>query len=184
MIRLVYPALAVSWRLAAIVFAFAMPMASAYGQHAHPAAQPGAPMVGITAPAFDLKTLDGATARLQTFHGKPLVLNFFASWCDPCREEMLLLNDLATKGAEQGYKLLGIAVEDTRGAVTQFATEANLVFPIALDLNSMVKRAYRIFGPPATFFIDSRGVIRDVVLGPITIERAQQALQRTAGDPR
>jgi cytochrome c biogenesis protein CcmG/thiol:disulfide interchange protein DsbE len=168
--------------LAVLLFAaFAMPSASTYGQHAHPAPQSVAPMVSVTAPAFELKTLDGATARLQTFDGKPLVLNFFASWCDPCREEMPLLNDLAAKAAAQGYNLLGIAVEDTRSAVAEFATESKLVFPIALDLNSTVKRAYRIFGPPATFFIDSRGVIRDVVLGPLTVERARQALQKAAG---
>ena len=64
--------------------------------------------------------------------------------------------------------MLGIAVEDTRAAVSEFAKETKLIFPIALDLNSTVKRAYRIFGPPATFFIDGHGVIRDIVLGPIT----------------
>ncbi len=64
--------------------------------------------------------------------------------------------------------MLGIAVEDSRAAVTEFAKETNLVFPIALDLNSTVKRSYRIFGPPATFFIDGQGIIRDMVLGPIS----------------
>jgi cytochrome c biogenesis protein CcmG/thiol:disulfide interchange protein DsbE len=182
-IDLVFRRLAAHRRsLVALLFAaFAMPTAFADGQHTHPTTQPGSPIVGSNAPAFDLKTLDGATAQLQTFHGKPLVVNFFASWCDPCREEMPLLNDLAAKSADQGYNLLGIAVEDTRAAVTEFATDAKLVFPIALDLNSTVKRAYRIFGPPATFFIDSRGVIRDVVLGPLTAERARQALQKAAG---
>ena len=73
---------------------------------------------------------------------------------------------------------MGIAVEDGRAAVTEFAKEAKLVFPIALDLNSTVKRAYRIFGPPATFFIDAQGVIRDIVLGPMTQERALEGLKR------
>ncbi|MGZ9243881.1 MAG: TlpA family protein disulfide reductase, partial [Candidatus Binatia bacterium] len=53
-----------------------------------------------------------------------------------------------------------------------------LVFPIALDLNSTVKRAYRIFGPPATFFIDRQGIIRDIVIGPITSERTKEAMKR------
>jgi cytochrome c biogenesis protein CcmG/thiol:disulfide interchange protein DsbE len=74
--------------------------------------------------------------------------------------------------------VLGIAVEDTRAAITEFSKEAKLVFPIALDLNSTVKRAYRIFGPPATFFIDAQGVIREVVLGPITYERAREGLKK------
>ena len=106
------------------------------------------------------------------------MINFFASWCDPCREEMPLINELAAKSGKDGYGVLGIAVEDTRAAILQYAQEAKLVFPIALDLNSTVKRAYRIFGPPATFFIDGQGTIRDVVIGPITPERAREGLKK------
>ena len=104
------------------------------------------------------------------------MINFFASWCDPCREEMPLINELAAQSENDGYNVLAIAVEDSRAAVTQYAKESKLVFPVALDLNSTVKRAYRIFGPPATFFIDRRGIIRDIVVGPLTPERASRAL--------
>ncbi len=136
--------------------------------------KPG-PTVGRAAIAFNLQTFDGKSITLETFRGKPLVLNFFASWCDPCRDEMPLINELAAK---EEYRVLGIAVEDTRAAITEFSKEARLIFPIALDLNNTVKRSYRIFGPPATFFIDRQGVIRDVVLGPITRERAREALKK------
>jgi cytochrome c biogenesis protein CcmG/thiol:disulfide interchange protein DsbE len=151
---------------------------AAWAQHTHPAAQSAAPKVGAPAISFDLKTLDGKQAGLESFRGQPLVINFFATWCDPCREEMPLINELA-KGNKHGYQVLGIAVEDTRAAVTEYVKEAKLVFPIALDLDSTVKRSYRIFGPPATFFIDGKGVIRDIVLGPITAERARDALRKT-----
>ena len=140
------------------------------------------PGAGTLAVAFDLKSVDGSALGLESFRGKPLMMNFFASWCDPCREEMPLINDLAGKAGKEGYAVLGIAVEDTRGAIMQYAQEAKLVFPIALDLNSTVKRAYRIFGPPATFFIDRQGIIRDVVIGPLTPERAHEGL-RKAGVP-
>ena len=90
---------------------------------------------------------------------------------------MPLINDLAAK-AGGSYQVLGIAVEDTRAAVIEYAKEAKLVFPIALDLNSTVKRSYRIFGPPATFFVDGQGIIRDVVLGPISPERTREAMKR------
>lgn len=138
--------------------------------------QRAAPTVGAAAVDFDLKTLDGQPIRLETFRGKPLMMNFFASWCDPCREEMPLLNALASKASSNGYSVLGIAVQDWRAAVMQYAKEAGLIFPIALDLNSKVRRAYRIFGPPATFFIDAQGVVRDIILGPMTPERAREAL--------
>jgi cytochrome c biogenesis protein CcmG/thiol:disulfide interchange protein DsbE len=152
--------------------------ATVWAQHVHPAAPKSAPVVGAAAIPFDLKTIDGKGAGLETFRGKPLVLNFFASWCDPCRDEMPLINELAAKANKEGYNVLGIAVEDTRAAVMEFAKEAKLIFPIALDLNSTVKRSYRIFGPPATFFVDRQGVILDVVLGPITPERAREAMKR------
>lgn len=154
-----------------------------WGQHRHQPANPTqAPRIGAAAIPFDLKTLDGKPANLETFRGKPLVLNFFASWCDPCRDEMPLINDLGAKAGDR-YNVLGIAVDDSRAAVIEFARETGLVFPIALDLNSTVKRAYRLFGPPATFFIDGQGIIRDVVLGPLTAERVRAAIKRIAAEP-
>jgi cytochrome c biogenesis protein CcmG/thiol:disulfide interchange protein DsbE len=155
---------------------------AAWAQHAHPAAPSTAPKPGAPAIRFDLQTLEGKQVGLEWYRGKPLVINFFASWCDPCREEMPLISELATKGSKDGYEVLGIAVEDTRAAVTEYVREARLGFPVALDLNSAVKRSYRIFGPPATFFIDGNGVIRDIVLGPMTRERARDALRKTGID--
>jgi peroxiredoxin len=149
-----------------------------WSQHAQHSGQSSASGIGAAASNFELKSLDGKSVGLTTFRGKPLMINFFASWCDPCREEMPLINQLATQAGKDGYAVLGIAVEDTRAAVIQYAHEAKLVFPIALDLNSTVKRAYRIFGPPATFFIDGQGTIRDVVIGPITPDRAREGLKK------
>jgi peroxiredoxin len=148
-------------------------------QHAHPANQNPAPEIGAPAIRFDLKTLDGRSISLTGYRGKPLMINFFASWCDPCREEMPLINELAAQAGKNGYSVLAIAVEDSRAAVTEYVKESKLIFPIALDLNSTVKRAYRIFGPPATFFIDSQGTIRDIVFGPLTPERVSAALKNT-----
>jgi cytochrome c biogenesis protein CcmG, thiol:disulfide interchange protein DsbE len=138
-----------------------------------------APAIGAQAVDFELKLLDGKSIRLEQLRGKPVVINFFASWCDPCRDEMPLINKIAAGGDKRGYRVIGIAVEDTRAAVMQFSKEAKLAFPVGLDLNSAIKRAYRIFGPPATFFIDAQGTVRDIVLGPVTPERARQALNKS-----
>ena len=81
---------------------------------------------GMTMPFHsESKTVEGKSAGLETFPGTPLVLNFFASWRDPGREEMPLINELAAK-AGGNYPVLGIAVEDTRAAVTDYAKEARL----------------------------------------------------------
>ena len=160
-----------------------VPPTVSWAQHGPHAPQPAGVAVGRPAAAFHLKTLEGTAIGLDTFRGKPLIINFFASWCDPCREEMPVIKELAAKGARGSYSVLGIAVEDGRAAVTQYASEAKLSFPIALDSSSAVKRAYRIFGPPATFFIDAQGTIRDAVIGPITADRARLAMQRTGALP-
>jgi cytochrome c biogenesis protein CcmG/thiol:disulfide interchange protein DsbE len=149
-----------------------------WSQHAQQSGQSSMLGVGAAASSFELKSLEGRAVGLANFRGRPLMINFFASWCDPCREEMPLINELAARAGKDGYAVLGIAVEDTRAAITQYAQEAKLVFPIALDPNSTVKRAYRIFGPPATFFIDGQGTVRDVVIGPMTPERAREGLKK------
>jgi peroxiredoxin len=141
--------------------------------------QNAAPAIGAAAVAFDLKTLDGEPLRLEKFKGRALIMNFFASWCDPCREEMPLINTLASRANAKGYAVLGIAVQDRRASVIEFAKEMKTVFTLALDLDSKVQRAYRVFGPPATFFLDADGVLRDFVLGPLTAERAGEAFKKT-----
>jgi peroxiredoxin len=179
------PAAARSWVFSVLALGAllaTLPAASS-AQHAHQGVAPSAFAVGAPASPFRLTTLEGASIALEDFRGKPLVINFFASWCDPCREEMPIINDLAERAHRKGYRVLGIAVEDRHASVVQFANTAKLAFPVALDTNSRVKRAYRIFGPPATFFVDGGGTIRDAVMGPITAERAQAALQK-AGVPR
>jgi cytochrome c biogenesis protein CcmG, thiol:disulfide interchange protein DsbE len=170
---------AVAWVLLWPMTQLTLEPASVWAQHSH-VTQASAPAIGAPAMDFDVKSLDGKPLSLEGLRGKPLVLNFFASWCDPCRDEMPLINELASAADKGGYSVIGIAVEDTRAAVTEFSKEAKLTFPVALDLNSTVKRAYRIFGPPATFFIDRQGVIRDIVLGPVTRERAREALRKAS----
>ena len=189
--KLVNVVLAIGRRLAPILISLAVAGTTVIAAEANLSAaqliqqanpNPG-PAIGRSAVAFNVQTLDGKAVALETFRGKPLVLNFFASWCDPCRDEMPLINDLASAATKEGYNVLGIAVEDTRAAITEFSKEAKLVFPIALDLNNTVKRSYRIFGPPATFFIDGQGMIRDLVLGPLTRERMREALAKIGAAP-
>ena len=169
------------WLAGAVASMLCWPLAHygsavAWARHGHSTAV-SAPAIGARAVDFELKLLDGKSIRLEQFRGKPVILNFFASWCDPCREEMPLINEIAAAGGKRGYEVIGIAVEDTRAAVLQFSKETKLVFPIGLDLNSTVKRAYRIFCPP--FFIDAQGTVRDIVLGPVTPETLRQGLKKS-----
>src|SRR5262249_21755086 len=163
-----FPSIRVAALRSLLCCAVVLVLTSAIGwaQHVQHGTQSSVPSVGTAAIDFDLRSMDGSSVGLATFRGKPLMMNVFASWCHPCREEMQRIHEIPSWSRKDGHALLGSAVEDSRAAINQYAQEAKLVFPIALDRNSAVKRAYRIFGPPATFFIDAQGTIRDVVIGP------------------
>lgn len=134
----------------------------------------GSPEPGGQAPDFALRDLDKQIVHLSDFRGKPVILNFFASWCVPCLTEMPLIQDAHLRSEEEGYVVLGVAVQDSRGALRSLSDSMGLTFPMVLDGDSSVGIAYRILGPPATFFIDQDGEIISVVVGTIeedTLER-------------
>ncbi|MCS7351945.1 TlpA family protein disulfide reductase [Thermoflexus sp.] len=122
---------------------------------------------GIPAPAFELDRLDGGTVRLKDLQGKVVLLNFWATWCAPCREEMPLLSQIYREYHSQGLEILGVNLtsQDDFAEVRNFVEEFDLPFPILLDHNAQVERAYRIFGVPTTVFITREGIIHRVVVG-------------------
>jgi cytochrome c biogenesis protein CcmG/thiol:disulfide interchange protein DsbE len=140
--------------------------------------QPGSPEPGGQAPDFALRDMDKEMVRLSDFRGKPIVLNFFASWCVPCLAEMPLIQDAHLKAEEAGYGVLGVAVQDSRRALRSLSESMGLTFPMVLDGDNSVGIAYQVVGPPATFFIDENGKIVSVVVGPIEEETLQQELAK------
>ena len=125
------------------------------------------------APDFFLRTLNGRSVRLSDYRGKTVVLNFWASWCPPCRREM---PDFQTLWEERGPSgpddLVILAVnllpEDTIAAAEGFVDEFGLTFPILLDTSrGEVARRYGVQALPATFFIDRDGIVRTTALGSV-----------------
>ena len=126
---------------------------------------PGATEPGAKAPDFRLKDLQQKPIQLSDFLGTPVVLNFFASWCGPCLTELPLLQEAHVKAETQGFVVLGVGFQDSRSAIELLAQETNLTFPIVIDGDNSVGRAYRVIGPPYTFFIDAKGTVIDVIAG-------------------
>jgi peroxiredoxin len=129
------------------------------------------PEVGQPAPNFVLPTFEGETVSSQDFRGKTLVLNFWASWCPPCRAEMPDFQELWEERQPQD-DLVILAVdflaEDTVEAASAFVDEFGLTFPIVTDTpDGDVAERYGVRGLPATFFIDRDGILRKVSLGPV-----------------
>lgn len=117
---------------------------------------------GEMAPDFTLQSLDGEMVRLSDLRGQPVVLNFWASWCTPCRREMPHFEALYSKYREAGLKIYGINLGESAVAAADFQRRTGFTFPVLLDSDDRVQTDYRILPIPATFFIDRQGVIRAV----------------------
>jgi cytochrome c biogenesis protein CcmG/thiol:disulfide interchange protein DsbE len=118
----------------------------------------GGPQVGDVAPDFTATTLDGKTVSLSDYAGKPVVLNFWASWCNPCREEFpLFRKELAHSDGQ--YVMLGVDNRDIDSDARKFAREERATWPNAVDSSNAIYRAYGAAGLPQTFFIKPDGTV-------------------------
>ncbi len=126
-----------------------------------------APQAGFPAPAFELTDLDGRLVSLTDLRGRPVILNFWASWCAPCRAEMPALQAVADEYAERGLVILAVnaAFQDRAEDAVAFVAQNGLTFPILLDRDGQVNRRYQVHSLPTTFFIGPDGLIREVVIG-------------------
>lgn len=135
-------------------------------------------VVGKPAPDFSLSDLNDKPYRLSDFRGKVVFLNFWATWCTPCRAEMHDIDSTYRAHRPQGLEVLAIDLtdEDRLKDVRRFVNELALSFPILLDEEGKVWRRYAARGLPTSVFIDTAGVVRLVVPGPVGSERLQQGL--------
>jgi len=112
------------------------------------------------APAFSLPSRDGNTVALAQYKGQVVMLNFWASWCGPCRQEMPLLNDIYKKYNKMGFTLIGVNVEPDRKSAEAWLKETPVTFPVLFDTQSKVSQLYSVPGMPTTVFIDRKGNVR------------------------
>jgi peroxiredoxin len=126
---------------------------------------------GSLAPDFLLARLDAGELRLSDLRGKAVVLNFWATWCAPCRTEIPQLVDAHRRFESDGLVVVGVNMQEGKGIVRPYAEDFGIDFPIAIDVDGEVGDAYRLLGLPVTYFIDREGVVRSVYTGPF--ERAE-----------
>ncbi len=124
-----------------------------------------APLVGGRAPDFDALDTDGERRRLSDLQGRIVVLNFWATWCEPCRAEMPLLQARARDLETTGLVVIGVNFDEPAETVRAFQTELGLTFPLLLDPGGPIQSLYRVLAYPTTFFVDAAGVIRFQHLG-------------------
>ena len=120
---------------------------------------------GAIAPDFTLRTLDGPNLRLQEQRGQVVLVNFWATWCGPCRQEMPHLARLYEKYRASGFVLLGVNVDDDAKKAAELAAKLGLRFPVSFDTDKKVSRLYDLSAMPSTVLIDREGRVRHVHRG-------------------
>jgi len=112
------------------------------------------------APAFTLASKGGREVNLAQYKGQVVMINFWASWCGPCRQEMPLLEDIYKKYNKLGFTLLGVNVEPDSKAADDWLKQTPVSFPVLYDKDSKVSRLYDVSGMPSTVIIDRKGNLR------------------------
>ena len=135
---------------------------------AGPAGPVDTPIVGRPAHGFDLETLDGRRLTLVELRGSAVVLNFWASWCIPCREEAPLLTAADATYGPRGVRILGVVYQDSDDNARDFMRRYGQAYPGLLDPDGRTAIDYGVFGIPETFFIDASGVVRSRQVGALT----------------
>jgi peroxiredoxin len=126
-----------------------------------------APQQGFLAPDFELKTPTGETIELSDLRGKAVLVNLWATWCPPCREEMQTIEKVYQEYKEQGFTVLAVNMtyQDDPLAVMPFVNEQKLTFPILLDESGHMGNANQLRSLPSSYFIRRDGIINEVVIG-------------------
>ncbi|GAW92532.1 TlpA family protein disulfide reductase [Calderihabitans maritimus] len=134
--------------------------------------------VGEQAPDFTLTTLDGKKVSLSDYRGKKVLLNFWASWCPPCRAEMPDIQSYhEAHSGEVAVLAVNIMYRETEEKIRDFLEEGHYTFTVLLDKNYDVQNTYKVRGVPTSYFIDSKGIIRYYKLGPLTEEEIKRWME-------
>jgi cytochrome c biogenesis protein CcmG, thiol:disulfide interchange protein DsbE len=175
--RIVFPVLviaaivAIIWWLEQRDDGGTSPTGESYG----PVAMPVAPTVpdadvaaeeGALAPDFLLERLGEGELRLSDLRGRPVVVNFWATWCKPCRQEMPRLVEAYERYKGEGLEVVAVDLQEGRSIVGPFVEDFGIQFPVLIDRDGEVGDEYRLLGLPVTYFIDRDGVVRSVYTGP------------------
>ena len=132
--------------------------------------------VGDRAPDFSLADLNGEAVRLADYAGRPVIVNFWASWCVPCVEEFPILAEALDTHADIELAVIGIVYRDRSEAARAFGEQLNATWPLVMDPGERVARAYGVFGPPESWLIGPDGIVVSRHIGPFTAEELAEEL--------
>lgn len=137
-----------------------------------------APLPGALAPDFTLTTLEGESITLSDLRGQPVIINFWATWCGPCRQETPHFQTFYEQN-HPDVVMLGINQRESTSTVINFVEEFGMTYPVLLDENGSVYDTYQVFGLPTTWFVNPDGVLVSVAPGGITAAFLEDQLSKS-----
>jgi cytochrome c biogenesis protein CcmG/thiol:disulfide interchange protein DsbE len=129
------------------------------------------------APDFTLATFDGEEITLSELHGQVVVINFWASWCPPCRDEAAYLEATWRKYRDSGVVFIGVDYVDTEAEALSYIDEFDITYPNGPDVGTRIAQAYRIRGVPETFYVAKDGTLRGVKIGPLAAPELEDRIE-------
>jgi peroxiredoxin len=142
---------------------------------------PPAARLGAPAPDFTLQNADGNAVRLSELKGKPVLINFWATWCTPCREEMPAMQEVYDQYRDQGLVILAIDMEEDLRTVRRWIEQGGFTFTFLLDSEGEQVKRYNVTAAPTSYFVDRGGVIKDLKLGALSRTEMQAKVQQLVG---
>ena len=133
---------------------------------------------GNQAPDFTLENLEGEKVSLNDFSGRVVLINFWATWCPPCRAEIPDIQAAYQSHQKDGLVVLGVNVGESREAVKPFVDQVQMTYPVLLDEARKVFKAYRVFGLPMSVIVDQEGVVRVRHTGQLTAAQLEHYLDQ------
>ena len=123
---------------------------------------------GEPAADFSIDRFDGGSFQLSAHKGKPILINFFASWCVACGTEIPVLAKVSPEYSKKGVVFVGVAINDTETKARKFIGKYNLTFATGLDKSGEIRKNYQLYGMPTTLLVDKQGIIKYLHLGGVT----------------
>lgn len=136
------------------------------------------PLLGKAAPQLSGKKLGGGTWSLKSELGHVIVVNFWASWCGPCRVEAPELSTFAWRERNNGVDVVGVVYDDTLSAAAAFAAHYGSLYPSLIDPGGIITNLYGVTSPPTTFVINANGVVEATLLGPVGATQLEAVVAR------
>lgn len=152
-----------SWRWVAVVLLVGLLGLMGWGLRA----RAGGPIQSGPAPDFSLTTFEGETITLSELRGQVVIVNFWASWCPPCRDEAPYLESTWRKYKDQGVVFIGVDYVDAEPNALAYLDEFDITYPNGQDIGQRIADAFQIKGVPETFYVDKTGQVRGVQIGPL-----------------